>query len=445
MLVAATLALSGIAWPGTGRAQEPTAGSGRIVGSVTDSLRGTVLVGAIVRIRTSERTTVTDSAGSFALDGLASGRYRLGFTHEDVPTWISEGQEAEVSLGRDETSRIVLATPSAETLVRRHCPGERLAAVSVRDVLTMAPVPVAEITVRSGAASEGDDASFVARSDARGEHHFCVGPEADSLTLRARIGSTESRSVSSAVDASFVHRTLFLRATPPSLIEGIVVEEDTGESIADVTVSLAGSRARAVSDADGRFVLGGIPPGDVTLVAEHIGYGEARGEVLVGVADTLTVEILLSPSAVELAPLTVEVRSSTAAHRMATASRFDGISRAEIDALLPRVSDFSGLLRNARFPGLRVREVRYVDEQTGMMVPGICVEISRRQSRYDRTCEGMVTVYVNGVRAAGAEDLLQNLPPSAIESIRLLSPLEAGLQYGDGLGARNGVLLITTR
>lgn len=441
-LVAAILALSAVAWPQTVDSQEPDTESSRIVGTVTDSLRGTVLAGATVQLLPSQRSTVTDSAGAFVFDELAGGRYRLGFTHPDVPAWVSQEREAVVPVGEDETARILLSTPSAETLVGEHCPGERLAAVTVRDVLTMAPVPMAEVVVRPGPAG---GATAVARADARGEHRLCVDPDQDSLTFQARLGGAESRPAPSAMDASFVPRTIFLRATPPSLIEGVVVEEETGESIADVTVGLAGSRARSVSDDDGRFVLPGVPPGEVTLVAEHIGYGEARGEILVGVADTLTVEILLTRAAVELSPLMVEVRSSAAARRMEVASRVDALSRAEIDALLPRVTDVAGLLRNARFPGLQVKEVRYLDEHTGMMVPGVCIEVGRRQARYDRTCEGMVSVYVNGVRQPGADVLLQSLPPGAIESIRVLSPLEAGVQYGGGPGARNGVLLITTR
>ena len=57
----------------------------------------------------------------------------------------------------------------------------------------------------------------------------------------------------------------------------------------------------------------------------------------------------------------------------------------------------------------------------------------------------MVEVYINGVRVASPETVLQDIDPTAIEDIRLLSPIEASVEYGGGPRSRNGVLLIRTR
>ena len=148
--------------------------------------------------------------------------------------------------------------------------------------------------------------------------------------------------------------------------------------------------------------------------------------------------------AVELEPLHVEIRASAIGDRVRAGTRYDGLSRAEIEAVLPRTTNMAELIRHARVPGLYVENVVFLGENL-VPNPGVCIEVGRRRSSVERTCQGMVDVYVDGVRLANPEMSIGLLDPTAVVDLRILSPLEAGVEYGGGLRARNGVVLIRTR
>jgi hypothetical protein len=66
-------------------------------------------------------------------------------------------------------------------------------------------------------------------------------------------------------------------------LRGRVVDADTGAPLAAVLVVTASPDRRAVTDADGRFILSDLPPGPRTLVVSLVGYTLARPEVIVPV------------------------------------------------------------------------------------------------------------------------------------------------------------------
>jgi hypothetical protein len=57
----------------------------------------------------------------------------------------------------------------------------------------------------------------------------------------------------------------------------------------------------------------------------------------------------------------------------------------------------------------------------------------------------MVEVYLNDVRVADPEMVLQTLDPGSVDRFQLLSPTQAGIQYLGTPRARNGILLVWTR
>lgn len=62
------------------------------------------------------------------------------------------------------------------------------------------------------------------------------------------------------------------QAGPPgAVIRGQVVDH-TGRPVSDVVSELIGTEHRAVSDVDGRFIIGGIPVGRHRLVVRHVGF-----------------------------------------------------------------------------------------------------------------------------------------------------------------------------
>ena len=75
-------------------------------------------------------------------------------------------------------------------------------------------------------------------------------------------------------------------------ITGTVRDQDTGGPLATVQVYLQGTSRGTLSDQNGRFVLGDVPPGSYTLIAQRIGYREYRqAEIDVAAGQTLGVAL----------------------------------------------------------------------------------------------------------------------------------------------------------
>lgn len=95
---------------------------------------------------------------------------------------------------------------------------------------------------------------------------------------------------------SFVVAVLAAQVPDPTLaIRGRVVDADTGAPLAGVLVATAAPDRQTVTDADGRFVLEGLPAGPRTLVVSLVGYTLARPDIDVTAADGSGLVIPLSP------------------------------------------------------------------------------------------------------------------------------------------------------
>ncbi len=83
--------------------------------------------------------------------------------------------------------------------------------------------------------------------------------------------------------------------SPCSRIEGKIIEEGTGEPLGWCSVFINELHHGISTDADGRFTLDHIPPGEWTLQIRHIGYREAYSIVNITCNETVTLNIVLSP------------------------------------------------------------------------------------------------------------------------------------------------------
>ena len=90
-------------------------------------------------------------------------------------------------------------------------------------------------------------------------------------------------------------------------ISGFVRDAHSGESLAYVTVVLAGTRWGGTTDANGHYALAGIPPGTYTLRVQSLGYLAATDTLVLGPGD-LVRHIRLVPQAVEVGETVVEAR-----------------------------------------------------------------------------------------------------------------------------------------
>ena len=90
-------------------------------------------------------------------------------------------------------------------------------------------------------------------------------------------------------------------AAQTGTVRGQVTDAATGEAIPIARVSVEGTRIRARTSQDGRYTLSGIPPGNVVVVAELLGYEPERREVTVARGRARTVNFRLGHSAPEMA------------------------------------------------------------------------------------------------------------------------------------------------
>ena len=127
---------------------------------------------------------------------------------------------------------------------------------------------------------------------------------------------------------------------------------------------------------------------------------------------------------------------------MRTGERFDGMTRSQIEALLPRSVSFLDMLRKSNIPGLKLRDTYFLTDNGARMF-GVCIETSRTATIYSDQCE-MVDVYLNDVRLSDPSTVLLTLSPEIIHEIRVLSRTEATFRYGGSPRARNGILIIRT-
>jgi len=78
-------------------------------------------------------------------------------------------------------------------------------------------------------------------------------------------------------------------------VAGSVVDARGGEPLARVDVQLAGTAYRTTSDAQGKFQIASIPPGDYVLNVTTVGYRLLKKPFHLDASETKQFEIILSP------------------------------------------------------------------------------------------------------------------------------------------------------
>ena len=276
-------------------APPPTAstGKGQIVGVVVDSLDGRFLSGADVVIRGGEPAAHTDSLGKFSIDSLAPGTYQVGVFHDLLDTLGITLLTRPFRVGPDSAILVVLAIPSAATLVHRSCPesgGTTASAVigRVSDPETFQPVAGAEVSI-AWTEFEISKAFGVRRAPrlvrdttrADGAFTICGLPSSLQASLQARRGGAVSGEIPIALGDRPVElkaRTILLSSADSAAksgnaaVSGRVVLEG-GLAGAGSRVELEGSDVVVLTDEKGEFTMRNLPSGSRVLLARHLGYG----------------------------------------------------------------------------------------------------------------------------------------------------------------------------
>ncbi len=224
-------------------------------------------------------------------------------------------------------------------------------------------------------------------------------------------------------------------------IEGRVVDSETGDPVADATVTIRRSGAAeavssALSELDGTFRVD-VPVDGTSLRirVEHLAYGRFdRPLEAPGAGRLLLVEI--SRTAIQLEPIEVTVETRDQREARVRGTQRNVVSREQIERSLGTAGNLGTVLE--RFvTGVRVRT-----QQTRPGAP-ICVEFrSSRTLDSPNECHPPAVI-MDGVRVSSPLTFFAWLPLEDVERLEVIPPGEAGVQYGTD--SNFGVLLIETR
>lgn len=247
------------------------------------------------------------------------------------------------------------------------------------------------------------------------------------------------RSILGAIGA-----TLLLMAWPsshaaqtPSRLYGVVITMDS-IPVGDALVTLMGTDLFARTGSDGRFTIAVAHPGMLLIQVKRIGYKSVVSRLDIGIAETLTVQIVLGELPVQLPE--VEVTGAEPVPAMlrgffARKQHGQGyfLTQLEIDQLQPRM--FTDLLRRA--PGIRLLPVRGPSGNSFQAVSD--------RTAGARSCP--MLYYIDGIPVPVSGDVgINNLvQPNDVSAIEVYSgSSRVPIEFLSGNASNCGVIVIWT-
>lgn len=367
-VVVAALAVGGL-W------SSAPAQTGRIAGTVTDTLNRRRLAGAAILIEGLKRVIQTDSSGRFVADSVPPGTYQVTFRHPMLDTLAIRATPVAVVVPPGGLARASLGVPSGRTFLRlcAAVPGALSQAAVfglVRDALTNAPVAGAAIRI-SWVGMVVDQRLGVRRvvdaradtTDQEGRYVGCGLPTGSPVTVTATAPGLTGLSAEVTLrpeEAVPFHISLApTGALADAALTGRILDgERRPLAGADVwVVSGSAESPVAKTDSAGRFSLRGLMPGTGTVAARRIGSTPASRSVTLASGGSTEVQLTLVQQAVVLQELTVEAKSVSRAARSGFTERQQRGFGKFLDAdALSRLAavDVGGVFR--QLPFIRVTE-----------------------------------------------------------------------------------------
>ena len=260
-------------------------------------------------------------------------------------------------------------------------------------------------------------------------------------SIRSR-GTIRSRVCYFAVSAFVLALTSVTALAQEGAVAGTVVTGPGGSPVPQAQVRVAGSDRAAVTDASGRFRIGGLTGQQVTLEVRRIGFRPVSQAVRVGASG---LRISLTEQTVALDEIIVTGTAGGQARRE-LGNAVSTINAAEAKEIAP-INSVHNLL-TGRAPGVVVQSA------TGNVGAGARIRV-RGASSMSLSNEPLL--YIDGVRAAnqpasgfsnqsfGSSSIsrINDINPDDIQSIEIIKGPAAATLYGTE--ASNGVIQIITK
>ncbi len=283
-----------------------------VAGVAYDSLRGAPLANAFVILTERGRSTTSDERGRFRFDSVPPGTYTFAMQHAVFDSLGLSGATTKAVVS-DGKAPVVLAVPSFTTLWRAVCastpPAGRDTGFvygTVRDAVSRKSVPQAWVALSWTDLVKLDPArkstnvtqrryNSEVQGDAQGGYAVCNVPTGLPLVVRAFNGTITTPSVTMSASSDRVRRLDLVLGSGTAVdaqrkgtVRGMV-SDSGGRGIRDIRVAIGELEAR--SDAEGTFLLRGVPVGTRQIDASAVGFNPTSAAVDVFADDTALVQL----------------------------------------------------------------------------------------------------------------------------------------------------------
>lgn len=447
------------------------ASSGTVAGTVFDSTASRPLAGA--RVSVAGHQAVTDSLGRFSIGGLPAGDYQLAFTAARLDSLRFIPAAVRVSVREGAVAEQALAIPPLEVVWAAGCaemPASTGALAGAVRGASGEPTAGARVTVAWSGAVPGD---ATAVADAQGVYRACGVPTGVPLTLRvaaadAAVSVSEVRVAAGRPGRQDVTlpapRTSAASGTTVAGSTGIsgIVRDAAGRPVAGAAVRID-ALAAVATDAQGRFRVRSVPPGEHRVTVTHPSLG-ARTVALPLPADAAEMELRAGAGQALAASVQRVVRlAGIGATAQARRPGLDiqgfyqrqkiGIGTFLTDQQLHRVA--GGSLANVlrMVPGVRLMLASETTNGSASMrslSPKSLAVSSRNTTGISRTPPCLMDVYLDGALVAGftlgerGSISLDELNLASVEAVEVYRGAETPAEYRNSTSTC-GVILIWTR
>jgi TonB-dependent starch-binding outer membrane protein SusC len=410
-----------------------------ITGTVLD-IDANPVANATVTVAGGGPSATTAADGTFKLAGVATANVVLevtaeGFTAKQIPVLgAATALQVSVTIVKPVAAAPPPAPPAAETRM-------------VGGVVTDASrAPVAGATVRV----QGTQIQVITAADGS---FTLPGVATAEATLEISAPNQPATTVAVPADKAVVAVTLGTSTGPAApatrTVRGTVIDPTTSEPIVAAQVSVASTGAVVFTDADGAFVIEGVPPGALRLDVTAPERESRILEVAAG-ADTVNVPLALSRGEQIViegrAPVIVKTNLASGAS-VIDDKDLNRVSAQHLDAAMTAKVSGSNLQSNSGAPGggsqLRLRGISTINGQASPLyvVDGVIISNVSIPSGANA-----ITAAAAGGNASNQDNpvnRLADLNPNDIETLEVLKGASAAALYGSK--ASNGVVVITTK
>ena len=241
----------------------------------------------------------------------------------------------------------------------------------------------------------------------------------------------------------------FLATAQEATLTGSVRDADSQETLVGANIVLLELQQGGITNADGRFTIEGIAPGNYTVRISYIGYKSTTQSVSLTSNQSLDLQISLSPDVFRTEELIVtgqgigmeRQRLSTATYTV-SASDLERVPTPRLETALQAQLPTVQLGLRSGLPGTTsIIRTRGVNSAAVSSTPVIYVDGIRVDNLNTRST---LSANINGnVSDASQTSALADLPIDNIERIEFLSGGAATTLYGSD--AANGVIQIFTK